>query len=782
MDRTPKSLLLLLALPLVACGDDATSPIGDGSTGGEDSSTGTPVTITMPTSVTDTDPTVDDSGTDDTGATDTGMTDTGMTDTGMTDTGMTDTGMTDTGTTDGGAVCGDAMVDGTEECDSDDLAGETCDSLGLGFAGGTLSCAADCTFDTSACTPCGNDMIDGPEACDGVDLGGQTCAGLGFVDGPLACDAMCAFDTSGCSSCGDDVVDAGESCDGANLDGNDCSTIGMGFAGGTLACDASCGFDTAGCNTCGNGSIEAPEACDGADLGGLGCIDLGMGFTAGNLGCDAACGYDVTGCSNVPWPVAGEVIVTEIMQNPSVLADADGEYFEIHNTTGGFLQLANCVFEGATDTGFTVDVDLQIGPGQYVTFAVPSAVGPGFAPDYVWPMGTFGLTNTSDLVRLTCNGVIVDEVAYDDGATFPDPNGQSMNLDPGSFDAVANDVGANWCESTTSYNGDFGTPGAANDMCGGPVTWPVDFCRLQFPTIIDETEGTLVDVFGRLYIAGLTDMSGVNDPAPSVFGSVGWGPDGTDPAIDPGWTWTSGAPNPGYGPASPGYEANNDEYMATLAVPSPPGTYDFAFRFSGDNGTTFTYCDTGAGSSDGYAAADAGQMTSQPGGPPPNLYISEYAEGSSNNKALEIYNPPGADADLTACELRFYFNGGVAAGNTINLAGVLPADDVLVVCDDNIDPLVFAGCDVLAAGSFFNGDDAIELVCSGTTLDVIGQIGLDPGDEWNVGGVGTQNETLRRSCAVTAGDSNGADAFDPSLEWATFPLDEFSDFGQYICP
>jgi uncharacterized protein len=126
----------------------------------------------------------------------------------------------------------------------------------------------------------------------------------------------------------------------------------------------------------------------------------------------------------------------------------------------------------------------------------------------------------------------------------------------------------------------------------------------------------------------------------------------------------------------------------------------------------------------------------------------------------------------------------MAPGNTINLGGVLLADDVLVVCDDGIDPLVFdpMNCDVLASGSFFNGDDAIELACGATVLDIIGQIGFDPGTEWAMGGVGTQDETIRRDCAVTMGDTNGADAFDPSVEWISFAQDDFSDFGQYMCP
>jgi hypothetical protein len=591
--------------------------------------------------------------------------------------------------------------------------------------------------------------------------------------------------TSGGPACGDSNQDAGEECDGADLAGYNCVTLGPDFTGGTLACAGDCTFDTSACITCGNDVIDGAEPCDGADLGGNTCGSLGFVAGGGVLGCDAACGYDTTACTNFPSPLAGEVIITEIMQNPSVLPDVDGEWFELHNPTmGTSFQLGGCTVEGATDLGFTIDVDMEIGPGEYRIFSTDALVDQGFVPDYQWLDAQYNLTNTSDLVRITCNGVVVDEVSYDDGLTFPDPNGQSMSLDPGSYDAVANDLGASWCAGSTSYNGDFGTPGADNPVCAvGPVTYPIDFCRLQFPDVIDETTGTDVTVFGRLFSGGLTDLSGVNDPAPEVIGYVGWGPDGSDPAVDATWTWVAGTPNAGYGPASPNYEPNNDEYQAVLSVPAP-GTYDYAFRFSGDGGATFTYCDgQAAGSSDGYQPANAGQMTSSPG-VVSNLFISEYAEGSSNNKAIEIYNASGSDADLTGCELRFYFNGGVMPGNTIALAGTLAVDDVLVVCDDSIDPLIFApaNCDVLDPGTFYNGDDAIELVCSGTTLDVLGQIGFDPGTEWNVAGVGTQDETLRRSCAVTAGDPNGADVFDPSLQWATFPQNTFADFGQYVCP
>lgn len=47
------------------------------------------------------------------------------------------------------SVCGDGIIEGDEDCEGDDLAGHTCESLG--FLGGELSCDDDCSFDISGC-------------------------------------------------------------------------------------------------------------------------------------------------------------------------------------------------------------------------------------------------------------------------------------------------------------------------------------------------------------------------------------------------------------------------------------------------------------------------------------------------------------------------------------------------------------------------------------------------------------------------------------------------------
>ena len=68
---------------------------------------------------------------------------------------------------------------------------------------------------------------------------------------------------------------------------------------------------------------------------------------------------------------------------------------------------------------------------------------------------------------------------------------------------------------------------------------------------------------------------------------------------------------------------------------------------------------------------------------------------------------------------------------------------------------------------------------NGTAIDVIGQVGNDPGSYWGTGDITTQNHTLRRNATITAGDTNATDAFDPSVEWDGYPQDTFDGLGSH---
>ena len=167
-----------------------------------------------------------------------------------------------------------------------------------------------------------------------------------------------------------------------------------------------------------------------------------------------------------------------------------------------------------------------------------------------------------------------------------------------------------------------------------------------------------------------------------------------------------------------------------------------------------------------------------------DLFFSEYIEGTSNNKALELYNDTGAEIDLAAGDynVQMFFNGSSSAGLTIDLAGTVADDDVFVLAHPQATGAILAFADqTSSATNWFNGDDAVVLRRGTTVLDVIGQIGVDPGAEWGTGLASTADNTLRRKAGVTAGDPDGGNAFDPAVEWDGFATDSFGGLG-YVGP
>jgi len=166
---------------------------------------------------------------------------------------------------------------------------------------------------------------------------------------------------------------------------------------------------------------------------------------------------------------------------------------------------------------------------------------------------------------------------------------------------------------------------------------------------------------------------------------------------------------------------------------------------------------------------------------PTELFFSEYIEGTSNNKALEIYNGTGAAINLTAggYNVQMYFNGSASPGLTINLTGTVADGDVFVLAHSSASPSILAQADQTNGAGWYNGDDAVVLRKGTTVIDVIGQIGFDPGTEWGSGLISTADNTLRRKDTICAGDPNGSDAFDPSLEWEGFATDTFGGLGAH---
>lgn len=167
---------------------------------------------------------------------------------------------------------------------------------------------------------------------------------------------------------------------------------------------------------------------------------------------------------------------------------------------------------------------------------------------------------------------------------------------------------------------------------------------------------------------------------------------------------------------------------------------------------------------------------------PDAVFFSEYLEGSSNNKALEIYNGTGADIDLSTLRIELYANGSPTATESLDLPEVTLADkDVYVIVNPNAGIQEFLDlADLLNATVItFNGDDSLVLrrIADHAVLDSFGQVGFDPGTEWRNGDVSTLNMTLVRKPTVCSGDVIPDDEFNPGLEWIAYEINTYAYLG-----
>ncbi len=163
------------------------------------------------------------------------------------------------------------------------------------------------------------------------------------------------------------------------------------------------------------------------------------------------------------------------------------------------------------------------------------------------------------------------------------------------------------------------------------------------------------------------------------------------------------------------------------------------------------------------------------------LYFSEYIEGSSNNKAIEIYNPGNTDVDLTPYVVKLASNGGDWS-NTLDLTGTLKAGDVYVIANSGADQAILDVADETSNVTYYNGNDALGLFNSDVLIDVIGTQGEDA--YWDVAGVtsGLVDHTIIRKEGLYAGNTNWTESAGTNAdnsEWIVYDLDYFDDLGTH---
>ncbi|MEC8692269.1 MAG: lamin tail domain-containing protein [Bacteroidota bacterium] len=214
------------------------------------------------------------------------------------------------------------------------------------------------------------------------------------------------------------------------------------------------------------------------------------------------------------------------------------------------------------------------------------------------------------------------------------------------------------------------------------------------------------------------------------------------------------------------------------------------------------------------------------------IFISEYVEGSRNNKALELYNPTESEIDLSQYRTTRWQNGSATWASQYSdvLSGKVGPRETFVVVIDRTDPNgtgydtpvvedlrykadLFVSKDYNVSYSMsFNGDDALSVdkyyedYETWVAVDIFGKIGERPPfggwsdsfpyNEGN-GTWYTSNHTLvrkpevitgidtimpiRRGVQETAPQAVNPQYFDPSAEWELYPRDFFDSLGSHVC-
>ena len=175
-----------------------------------------------------------------------------------------------------------------------------------------------------------------------------------------------------------------------------------------------------------------------------------------------------------------------------------------------------------------------------------------------------------------------------------------------------------------------------------------------------------------------------------------------------------------------------------------------------------------------------------------DIFFSEYAEGSSNNKYLEIYNPTSETISLDGYAYPNVSNAPTTVGvhefwNTFETGATIAPGAVYIIAHGSADQTILDKANE-THNFLSNGDDGYAIAKGTETdhsyIDFIGDFNGDPGSGWEVAGVAnaTKDHTLVRKATVTTGNTDwtasaGTNADDS--EWIVKDKDDWTDLGKH---
>jgi glycosidase len=199
--------------------------------------------------------------------------------------------------------------------------------------------------------------------------------------------------------------------------------------------------------------------------------------------------------------------------------------------------------------------------------------------------------------------------------------------------------------------------------------YTIGWANLQWPYsinhIISTTNRTEL-IYGRVWIDGVTNQPG---PTESLIAQAGYGPQGSNPAGNPQWTWVDAEFNVDVD--------NNDEFKASL-LPEALGTFNYVYRYSTTAGDEWVYADrngifTGTPPNPGVLTVVSSGDTTPPS-VPGNLRVTDF-----NASAITLGWDASPESDVNRYEV---LRGGTAGGPYTRIGSVIGASNTQYIDTD----------------------------------------------------------------------------------------------------
>ena len=397
---------------------------------------------------------------------------------------------------------------------------------------------------------------------------------------------------------------------------------------------------------------------------------------------------------------AGDIVVTEFMNDSDAVSDTVGEWLELYNSTGADIDLNGWTLKDDGSNSHTFTTSIIVPAGSYFVMGrgADSAVNGGVNLDHSYGDGVFTLSNSEDeIILLSPSSVEIDRIVYGVGG-FPDGGpGFSISLDPNQL-AGDNNLAANWCLSTSVFGaGDYGTPGVENDACGAVCEASLGSATTNCDAITTGTDTYSVTLAfsgagtTTFVVTSTTGTVSGDDPSTNVTGNITVSgiSEGTDVTITMDDTANGGLCTLTKEVTSPVCEPTGSVDIELI------GVMDFTVSTGGSTGKAHHL----------VATAD-------------NVQLSDYGLGSANNGG-------GTDGEEFSLPAGIVNNGD----NILVVRDAAAIEAYFTTAGYNLFDLVIVDTGGDAVDG--NGNDAIELYKNGSVVETFGDITDSGAADWN---------------------------------------------------